>query len=37
MILKEGLLTELEKKKEKKDSQKGINFFGVGPVFLVGR
>ena len=29
MILKKGLLTELEKKK---DSKKGNNFFWVGPV-----
>ena len=34
MILKKGLLTELEKnKKNKKYSQKGNNFFGVRPVF----
>ena len=34
MILKKGLLTELEKKKQKKqDSQKDNNIFWVGPVF----
>ena len=33
MILKKGLLTELEKNfKKKKDSQKGSEYFGVGPV-----
>ena len=34
MILKKGLLTELEKNKKikKKDSQKDNNIFGVGPV-----
>ena len=35
MILEKGWLTELEKnykKKKKKDSQKGNNFWGVGPV-----
>ena len=33
MILKKGLLTELEKnKKIKKDSQKDNKFFWVGPV-----
>ena len=31
MILKKGLLTELERKK-KKDSQKDNNIFWVGPV-----
>ena len=32
MILKKGLLTELEKKKIiKKNSQKGSKIFGVGP------
>ena len=32
MILKKGLLTDLEKKNKKKDSQKDNNIFWVGPV-----
>ena len=32
MILKNGLLTELEKNNNKKNSQKGNNIFWVGPV-----
>ena len=30
--IQQGLLTELEKKKKKKDSQKDNNIFWVGPV-----